>query len=839
MEERQLRNGPEYYFSYYPDESKVKDIKSAGDAVLLQDIMHISLLSSSPRLGLYLSTNSTMDPKIRTELLLHKELTMEVETPGRIYFLRSDNRPELMKWGYGLQKVSGLHTDIKWPIDYGPPLTSVPLQVVLARKSAGTLPPELATANIPDSPQTSTSQATAAHHHNNAIHHQYLHQQLQLSSLALLHSKNSSSSTTNDNNNNNTSPTNSTDSTNSTVLMSPIRSSESSSQQNSTNPLPLITSSHNGSTTNPTMNTINNNNSSISTPVRPQSAVTQQSAQFSMGRSPTASYGSSMASRLAQSQNTPNTKSFSNNGNSTTAMTPSMNRFQSGGKGNTTASQDDTPLVKPPIPSTAAASSSNSNASREIIIEGEDDDDNNNESKNENSNGQRYSSSLSTKLNTSIGSTVSSSSTLNRSALPGVEDLLGTKTNTNNILDKSYVSENKSSAASSLNSSYIYNNSVSTILPSDKKQSLVEEALSKAANSLIQSQTPASVVAMQSNGKSNIPVTESSNSKQTDSRPASSQSVNQRDNSSNVKTIPTAGKNNRELPPRKSSVLDDSDDDDDVDYAALARKAPSSRVSSAGGESNPVPVRTVTNHPSIPPRTVQESKQGDRNDEEFRVPSLSSSSLVNNNDNNNNSRGGFVRPKTAHGRKDESSVQSTTDSTSLYQSKTKSTSVTPNEELSIEPSSWMHEKLDGGFRQNSKNNPTTTTMRNGNPNNNHNNNASSLQWDDWDTNNDTPDGPSISHKSSLRKEESSESKSSYREQQKNTTVVPSSSSSDRTTTTGGKNNSADPYQSSSIKNNNQSHARPLTEQERVKAQIGNAGVRTDEDFVNTNWDDEE
>ena len=44
VETRQLRTGPQAFFSYYPDEKRSSNIKEAGDSpVLLQEVMHISL----------------------------------------------------------------------------------------------------------------------------------------------------------------------------------------------------------------------------------------------------------------------------------------------------------------------------------------------------------------------------------------------------------------------------------------------------------------------------------------------------------------------------------------------------------------------------------------------------------------------------------------------------------------------------------------------------------------------------------------------------------------------------------------------------------------------------
>lgn len=157
VEERRLKSGTEIFLSYYPDESKVNNVKEAGDAVPLSDVMHIGVLSTSPRLGLYMAASSSMDVKARQELTLHKELTIEVETPGRIYFLRAEGRHDMLRFASGLQRLCGLRVDVPWPADCGPLLPLQPV-IIEARRQAGTLPPEV---EIAMSSGSSTNSAAA------------------------------------------------------------------------------------------------------------------------------------------------------------------------------------------------------------------------------------------------------------------------------------------------------------------------------------------------------------------------------------------------------------------------------------------------------------------------------------------------------------------------------------------------------------------------------------------------------------------------------------------------------------------------------------------------------
>ncbi len=121
-------------------------MREARDAVSLADVMHVSPLAASPRLGLYMSAGSSMDRTTRDELTAHKELVIEVETPGRVYFLRADIRHDMLMWAVGLQRLAALRVDAdRWPADLGA-LPKIPACVLQARREAGTLPQEVALA---------------------------------------------------------------------------------------------------------------------------------------------------------------------------------------------------------------------------------------------------------------------------------------------------------------------------------------------------------------------------------------------------------------------------------------------------------------------------------------------------------------------------------------------------------------------------------------------------------------------------------------------------------------------------------------------------------------------
>jgi hypothetical protein len=161
VEERTTRGGREAFFSYYADEPTASDVRSAREAVPLCDVMHVSPLAGGPRLGLYMGASSSMDARARNELSLHKELTIEVEVPSRIYFLRAEGRADMLMWASGLQRLCALRVDAPWPAHLGPPLT-VPDSVIAARRAAGTLPAEFSADAAAGSGRGATPAAASA-----------------------------------------------------------------------------------------------------------------------------------------------------------------------------------------------------------------------------------------------------------------------------------------------------------------------------------------------------------------------------------------------------------------------------------------------------------------------------------------------------------------------------------------------------------------------------------------------------------------------------------------------------------------------------------------------------
>jgi len=146
VEERLTRVGKECFFSYYIDEKSANDVRAAREAVPLQDIMHVSPLSTG-RLNLYMSRISKLDARSKGELLQHKDLIVEVEVPFRIYFLRAEGRADMLMWAAGLQRLSGLRVEAPWPAHLGA-LPSVPKLIIEHRKVSGTLPIEMYTTPV-------------------------------------------------------------------------------------------------------------------------------------------------------------------------------------------------------------------------------------------------------------------------------------------------------------------------------------------------------------------------------------------------------------------------------------------------------------------------------------------------------------------------------------------------------------------------------------------------------------------------------------------------------------------------------------------------------------------
>lgn len=143
VEERRTKLGASWYFAYYSDAKAARNVKDAGSAVLLHNISHVSLLASSGRFVLYVSPSSTLSERAKKELSSHKDLVIEVETPERVYFLRAENRHDLLYWAAGLQHMAGLPMDVKWPTAPST-LPRAPRSVLEGRAAAGTLLPEVA-----------------------------------------------------------------------------------------------------------------------------------------------------------------------------------------------------------------------------------------------------------------------------------------------------------------------------------------------------------------------------------------------------------------------------------------------------------------------------------------------------------------------------------------------------------------------------------------------------------------------------------------------------------------------------------------------------------------------
>ncbi|RYG44954.1 hypothetical protein EON67_11170, partial [archaeon] len=143
VEERRTKLGASWYFAYYSDAKAARNVKDAGSTVLLHNISHVSLLASSGRFVLYVSPSSTLSERAKKELSAHKDLVIEVETPERVYFLRAENRHDLLYWAAGLQHMAGLPMDVKWPTAPST-LPRAPRSVLEGRAAAGTLLPEVA-----------------------------------------------------------------------------------------------------------------------------------------------------------------------------------------------------------------------------------------------------------------------------------------------------------------------------------------------------------------------------------------------------------------------------------------------------------------------------------------------------------------------------------------------------------------------------------------------------------------------------------------------------------------------------------------------------------------------
>lgn len=127
--------GLEYFFSYYPSQSKSNNLNSACDATPL----HLLSYVGPCRLDLY----SSLDERARLQLRTHAPFILEVETPHRPFFLRSTSTADVARWMAMLQRLAGLTVTPPWSTSSYGPEPPLPEPVVRARLELGTLPPDV------------------------------------------------------------------------------------------------------------------------------------------------------------------------------------------------------------------------------------------------------------------------------------------------------------------------------------------------------------------------------------------------------------------------------------------------------------------------------------------------------------------------------------------------------------------------------------------------------------------------------------------------------------------------------------------------------------------------
>jgi len=141
VELRHTKAGAQHFFSYYPSQARSVSVNEARDAVPVTDITSVSMMTPA-KVAIYVGALSSLAPALQRELYNHRELAFEVQTPGRTFFLRCQDRIEAARLAGGLQRLAALPPDIAWPVNEGPE-PCAPASVIAARKAAGTLAPGL------------------------------------------------------------------------------------------------------------------------------------------------------------------------------------------------------------------------------------------------------------------------------------------------------------------------------------------------------------------------------------------------------------------------------------------------------------------------------------------------------------------------------------------------------------------------------------------------------------------------------------------------------------------------------------------------------------------------
>ena len=143
VEERPSKEGVVWFLAYYPTDKAAANVASAGDAVPLHEIIKVTPLADCRELlNRHTARVSPLPDRVKCELLAHADLTIEVDTPRRSWFLRMPCRHDMMSFAAALQRLAALPLTTEPPADDGPPHALLP-SVVRSRVVGGTLPPSL------------------------------------------------------------------------------------------------------------------------------------------------------------------------------------------------------------------------------------------------------------------------------------------------------------------------------------------------------------------------------------------------------------------------------------------------------------------------------------------------------------------------------------------------------------------------------------------------------------------------------------------------------------------------------------------------------------------------
>ena len=148
VEKRTARDGSALsYLAYYENDKAACNVNSARDCVPLHEIIYVTPLALAPDLlNRHTAHASPLHDRVKRELLLHGDLTVEIGTPATTYHVRFDTRSSMLQFTATLQRLAALPVTVMTAESTGgtsAPLPAMLEDVVRSRVVGGTLSPSL------------------------------------------------------------------------------------------------------------------------------------------------------------------------------------------------------------------------------------------------------------------------------------------------------------------------------------------------------------------------------------------------------------------------------------------------------------------------------------------------------------------------------------------------------------------------------------------------------------------------------------------------------------------------------------------------------------------------